>query len=281
MRLFWIGLVTWWLATPALADVSVAVTTGPVPAPNNTYAPRNIVAVWVEGAGGAFVKTIDRWAGVRKDHLVAWTAKAGAADADAVSGATRLSDTTPLNITWNLRDRTGALIPDGTYTIRMELAESNATLPAQNNQGTFTFVKGASPQNQTGLSNGGFTNVSINYTPPITTCNNGVVDSGETCDPSVAGSCPTSCAVSADACMPNALVGAAASCDARCAITPITACAGGDGCCPEGCEDTDPDCGAASVTGGCATTGSARGAIAVGLAAWAMLVAAARRRRRR
>jgi hypothetical protein len=123
------------------------------------------VAVWVEGSGGAFVKTIDRWAGVRRQHLVAWTQKAGAADADAVSGATRISHTQPVTRTWDLRDRQGQEIPDGTYTIRMELADSNATQALQNAQGTFTFEKLAGGSNQTGLANGGFTNVSIVYAP--------------------------------------------------------------------------------------------------------------------
>ena len=83
----------------------------------------------------------------------------------AVSSATRLNHTQPLTITWDLTDRQNALVPDGTYTIRMELADENATTQAQNNEGTFTFTKGTAPDNQTGLSNGGFTNVSISYTP--------------------------------------------------------------------------------------------------------------------
>ena len=47
----------------------------------------------------------------------------------------------------------------------MEVSDTNATAAGQNNQGTFTFVKGAQPQMQTGLTNGGFSNVSINFTP--------------------------------------------------------------------------------------------------------------------
>jgi hypothetical protein len=43
----------------------------------------------------------------------------------------------------------------------MEMADSNATTAGQNKQGTFTFVNGSTPQNQTGLSNGGFSNVTI------------------------------------------------------------------------------------------------------------------------
>jgi hypothetical protein len=133
------------------------------------YAPANVVAVWVEGSGGAFVKTIDRWAGVRRQHLVAWTQKSGTADADAVSGATRISHTQPLTKTWDVTDRQGVEIPDGTYTIRMELADSNAVQATQNAQGTFTFVKSPAGSNQSGLSNGGFTNVSIVYAPGAST----------------------------------------------------------------------------------------------------------------
>jgi hypothetical protein len=129
------------------------------------YAPRNVVVVWIEGPGGTFVKTIGRWANQRKQHLVAWTAAAGATDADAVSGATRQNHTTPLSVTWNLQNRQGQVVVDGTYTVRMESTELNATTAAQNHQGTFTFVKSAAAQTQTALSNGGFSGVTLTFTP--------------------------------------------------------------------------------------------------------------------
>jgi hypothetical protein len=150
------------LAAPAAADVSVTVTTTPN---GGQYAPKNIVAVWVEDGAGNFLKTIDRFSQVRTQHLVAWVAAATLADADAVSGATRANHTTPLTMTWDLRDKAGALVPDGTYTIRMELADSNASQPSQNHEGTFTFVKSAAPEQQAGLANGGFTNVTIDFQP--------------------------------------------------------------------------------------------------------------------
>lgn len=152
------------LASPALAQGTLTVTYT-TQSHGGPYAPAHCIVVWIEDQGGGFVKTIDRWAGVRKQHLVAWTQKAGAADADAVSGATLSSHTQPLTKTWDLRNRQGQEIADGTYTIRMELADSNATQTAQNAQGTFTFMKSPAGFNQTGLSNGGFTNVSIVYAP--------------------------------------------------------------------------------------------------------------------
>lgn len=162
------------LGTGSLAAEAGTLTATFTTTPNGgQYAPRHVVSVWVEGAGGTFVKTIGRWSATRTSSLVAWRTIAGNADADAVSGATIATHTAPLTVTWDLKDRTGTVIPDGTYTLRMELADSNANTAAQNHQGTFTFVKSTTAQMQSALSNGGFTNVSINIdasavTPPPT-----------------------------------------------------------------------------------------------------------------
>jgi hypothetical protein len=152
--------------TGGAGTLQISATASPTAGGGGQYNPSNIVAIWIEGpAGTTFVKTIGRWAATRKQHLVAWNTAAGTTDADAVSGATRASYTPPLTATWNLQNRQGQVVPDGMYTIRMESTDLNATLATQNNQGTFTFMKSASPQMQTALSNGGFSNVSITFTP--------------------------------------------------------------------------------------------------------------------
>ena len=149
-------------ATVGTLELAITTTTNA-----GQYAPRNCSVVWIESAGGTIVKTLDRKCGVRSQHLVAWVAKSGGsgADTDAVTGASRLDHQTPLAITWDLKDRLGGIVADGTYTIRMESTEVNATMAAQNHQGTFTFVKGAQADTQTGQSNNGFDNVSITFTP--------------------------------------------------------------------------------------------------------------------
>ncbi len=151
---------------PAGARLVVTFTSTPTPG-GGQYAPSNVDAVWIEGpTGTTFVKTIGQWAATRKGNLLAWNAAAGPNDVDAISGATQLTYATPLTtMAWNLQDRLGAVVPDGTYTVRMESTDLNANTAAQNNQGTFTFVKSAVAQSQTGLTNGGFTNVSIQFTP--------------------------------------------------------------------------------------------------------------------
>jgi len=281
-------------ATPrveARGSVKVTFTTTPVPAPNNTYSPSNAVAVWVQSAGGTFVKTIGQWVAIRQSSLVAWQVAAGPTDADAVSGASRTAHTQPLTVVWNLRDRQGNVVPDGTYTIRLELAESNATTAGQNNQGTFTFVKGPTAQTQTALTNGGYTNVSIEFNPNAIACNDGIVDAPEEkCDRAITagatGACPATCAA-ADACQPVQLQGDPNLCTAECVAGPaITACVDGDGCCADGCSAADDsDCapgggdGSPSASGGCETgAGGAGGAtFAFGAAGLMLLI---RRRRR-
>ncbi len=140
--------------------LTVSFTTAPA---GGNYAPRNIVAVWIEDSTGRFVRTIGRWANRRVRYLLSWNAAAGAGDADAVSGATRSSHASTLTVTWNGTNKAGQVMPAGMYKIRMELADRDSSSPTQNNQGSFTFEKGAA-STQTG-ANGNFNNVQISYTP--------------------------------------------------------------------------------------------------------------------
>ncbi|MFH2008060.1 MAG: hypothetical protein ABI333_15870, partial [bacterium] len=73
-------------------------------------------------------------------------------------------------------------------------------------------------------------------------CGDGNVDPGETCDPPA--TCPTACN-DGNACTADTLTGSAASCNAACSYSAISACAHGDGCCPAGCDAvSDNDCSA-------------------------------------
>ena len=72
------------------------------------------------------------------------------------------------------------------------------------------------------------------------TCGNGVVETGETCDPQ--GSCPTTCDDN-DACTLDDSTGQIAMCNLLCTHSDITACADDDGCCPASCSPaSDNDC---------------------------------------
>ena len=287
MRFVFGLLIALSLAVPSAHAQGVTVKFMTTPA-GGPYAPRNVTVVWIEDSAGNFVKTIGRWANQRKQYLLAWVAKAGANDADAVTSATRGDHNTAIQAIWNLQDRQGNVVPDGTYTIRMELADSDTNTQAANHEGTFTFVKSPQPQVQTNLANGGFQNATISYAAQAA-CGNSVIDPGETCDPP--GSCPTSCTDSGDKCMPNVLVGVADACTAQCQQQLVTACVNADGCCPIGCTTAnDSDCGnggggptqansddnSHAVIGGCSASPASS---LFGLVAGALLILVPRRRR--
>ncbi len=78
-------------------------------------------------------------------------------------------------------------------------------------------------------------------------CGNGVLESGETCDPP--SSCPNTCD-DGETCTSDVMTGSPATCDVSCSHQTITECVSGDGCCPAGCDQTsDADCGAVCDNG--------------------------------
>jgi hypothetical protein len=100
-----------------------------------TYAPRNVGAVWIETGSGMFVKTLERWAGIRANHLTRWNSASGGwgsifgggntADMmDAVSKATLRSHEMH-HVTWNMKDATGKVVADAMYNVVIECTESN------------------------------------------------------------------------------------------------------------------------------------------------------------
>lgn len=254
LSLLWLlGALTLGAGAASAGTLTVAFDTT---AKGGNYQPRNVVAVWIQNSSGQFVKTIGRWAAERRSSLVSWTLAAGGADADAVSGATRAGHGR-LSVTWDGRNRAGVEVPDDTYTIRMELADRNSSMPSDNHQGAFAFVKGTTAVNTTTSANG-FNNVNVIYVPGPTTCNNGVIDANETCDPP--GSCPTSCPTATDSCRPLQLNGAASTCTAVCVERVIRICGGGDNCCPTGClPSNDSDCMAGGGGGGGSGSGDGSG----------------------
>jgi len=119
--------------------LTVTVTTGPFGGP---YAPRNILAIWIEDNSGKFVKTLLAYANTRKTHLNTWEASTTAVGSafnvvDATTGATQSSHGTR-TCQWNGTDYSGKLVADGDYKVRMELTDQNAT----GNTASLTFTKG-------------------------------------------------------------------------------------------------------------------------------------------
>lgn len=135
------------------------------------YAPKNIVAIWIEDNQGNFVKTLLAYAQTRKTHLNTWEASTTAAGSpfntvDAITGATKSSHATR-TCTWNGTDVNGTLVADGTYRIRMELTDKNST----GNYSTFTFTKGPDAENQAPANVPSFSSITLNWEPLATSVN--------------------------------------------------------------------------------------------------------------
>lgn len=90
------------------------------------YAPKNIGAIWVEDEEGRWIKTLARWAGRRMRYLAAFNAANPEKDiTDAITSATlRMHETH--EVTWDLRDVEGKLVPDGSYAIVVEVSDRDS-----------------------------------------------------------------------------------------------------------------------------------------------------------
>ena len=148
--------------------LSVSVTTSSA---GGNYAPRNIVANWIEDNSGKFVKTLLALANTRITHLNTWQASSLAAGnefnkTDAITGATQSSHGTR-TCQWNGTDYSGKLVADGDYKVRMELTDKNST----GNIASFTFTKGPNTQKQTPANAPSFSAISLNWTTSVTGIN--------------------------------------------------------------------------------------------------------------
>lgn len=138
------------------------------------YAPRNVGAVWIETSTGQFVKTIERWAGIRAVHLTRWNQASGGwplpfffatepspDEMDAVTAAT-VRPHIAHHSTWNSKNVDGQVVPDGSYKIVIEVTESNL-LPSASAE--VPFEKGTSPQTLSPSDTGPYSGLKITYTP--------------------------------------------------------------------------------------------------------------------
>jgi hypothetical protein len=89
-------------------------------------------------------------------------------------------------------------------------------------------------------------------------CGDGVLSPGEACDRAITAGMPGACARTCDdgdACTSDWASGTVEGCSRACSHAPITACRGGDGCCPPGCDaksdaDCAPKCGDGQIGAG-------------------------------
>lgn len=122
--------------TTTINSVSKAQTAGTLTFTYTQTAPsasatKNVMAVWIEDNSGNFVKTRLRyWSNSTNDHLPSWVSKSAQNLVDATTGATRTASTAPTafgakTITWDGKNVSGTLVPDGTYNVYIESSYCN------------------------------------------------------------------------------------------------------------------------------------------------------------
>ena len=125
-------------------------------APGGGYAPRNVVAIWIETNTGVFIKSLLVYANARKNDLTTWYPNSAGNTVNAITGATQSSNTTR-TCTWNGTDVTGAVVVDGTYKVFMNIADGRTAVAS------FAFTKGTAAVTLTPSNVTGFSNISISW----------------------------------------------------------------------------------------------------------------------
>jgi hypothetical protein len=144
---------------------------------NGNYAPRHVLAAWVEDANG-FVKSRLVQANNRKQYLYTWNTQSSGNEVDAVTGATLNSHQTH-TIEWDCTDLSGAEVPDGDYFIWIEFTEKHGQGPLTSS----VFTKGPNSQTITPTDEPNFIDMELVYTPDNISVENVEVREGFTIFP--------------------------------------------------------------------------------------------------
>jgi len=144
--------------TPTPGDISFTVKTV---TDNGNYAPRHVLAIWVEHEGD-FVKTRKAMANQRKQYLYTWRDASNYNVVDAITGATLTSHQTH-TVTWDCTDLDGEIVPDGNYVIWVEFTEKHAQGPLT----SVEFTKGTEAVTINPPDEDHFINMEFTYTPEI------------------------------------------------------------------------------------------------------------------
>lgn len=128
-----------------------------------TYAPRNVMAIWVTDSNSNFVKTLKRQAVSQVRWLTRWGAKSQSNVVDGITGAT-LSSHQAHSVTWNCRNTSSNIVADGVYRIFVEFTEFNGAGPYI--QAT-SFTKGSAGVTSAPTATANFTSMSLVYVPSV------------------------------------------------------------------------------------------------------------------
>jgi hypothetical protein len=164
IMLFATGL---FLQVPAEAQTTGTLTFSFTTASSGGYSPKHLVAVWIENSSNTFVKTkLKRSSNSNLSHLNLWTAKSQQNIVDATTGAT-ITTHGNITINWNGTNVAGTQVPDGNYTLWVEMAWSDNMMTGKTAQ-SFTFTKGTGIVHLTPAPSTNLSNITLDWIPGST-----------------------------------------------------------------------------------------------------------------
>jgi hypothetical protein len=131
---------------------------------NGNYSPKHVLAVWIEDANGTFIKSCKVMAANRIQYLYTWQTKSGSVKTDAVTGATLTAHQTH-TITWNCKNASNALVPNGTYKAWIEYTDNHAQGPIT----SVSFTVSGTSQNVTPVDQAYIKGIVLDFTPANST----------------------------------------------------------------------------------------------------------------
>ncbi len=138
---------------------------------NGTYKPRHVLAIWITNSANQYVTTL-KLNGQNPNYrnkLFVWnsyshTLATPPVTADCITGATLTAHTTH-TVKWNGKDAAGISTPDGTYTMWVEINETNDSIDGKAT--SIQFNKGTVDQHLTPANTSCFQNLDLKYFAPI------------------------------------------------------------------------------------------------------------------
>ena len=143
---------------------------------NGTYKPRHVLAIWITNSANQYVTTLKLNGSLNgtihdqyRNKLFIWksyvpTLATPPSTADCITGATLTAHTTH-TVKWNGKDAAGISVPDGLYTLWIEINETNDSINGKST--SIQFNKGAVDQHLTPANISCFQNLDLKYFAPI------------------------------------------------------------------------------------------------------------------
>jgi len=133
-----------------------------------SYYPKHVLTCWVTNSAGIYMYNLKRNGYNYLSSLTNWTmCSSSTKSSDGTTGAT-LSSHSMMTFTWNCKNTSGVVVPDGTYYINIEFTEQEGTKQFVK----YAFTKGTSNITSTPptvvTSNTYYTTPLLTYTAPAT-----------------------------------------------------------------------------------------------------------------